>query len=384
MIVIIGAGIAGLYLGYLLKSRKKDFIIIEKDKRYGGRVYVDTFEEKSVSLGAGVGRLKKDKTLYNLCKKLNVTVNPYDVKVSYTFPVKKPLLEYVEEMKDIVETKKINRSVLTFLQFLSKNYKDPNDFINISGYTDYIHADIIDSLYSYGFDDNVSGWEGFSIDWNGLLDNLYNSIKSHIYLDEQVIKVDNNTVITEKRTIKADKIICSTPANISIKLFPSISILSEINCQSFSRIFVKITDGNNVFKNKVKNLTVVNSFLRKIIPLYPENGIYMLGYNDNYDADLGFKYFTTLDEQKVYSILEEEIQKTLKVKVKIDLAKIAYWDYGTSYYLPLNNKYKDRDHWLSIARNPIKDLFFIGEGYSHNQGWVQGSLDSVDSIINFL
>ena len=287
-------------------------------------------------------------------------------------------------MKDIVEDKKINRSIMTFLQFLAKNYKNPNDFINISGYTDYIHSDIIDTLYDYGFDDNTSGWDGLSIEWNKLLDNLYNILKSNIYLDEKVIKIEKNNVITDKRTIKADKIVCSTPVNISRKLFPSIPILSELNCQSFSRIFAKITEGNDIFKNKIKNLTIIDSFLRKIIPIYPDDGIYMLGYNDNDDADLSFKYFTTLEEQKVYSILEEEISKNLKIKVKIELAKIAYWDYGTTYYLPLSKKYRDRDHWLSIARNPLKNIFFIGEGYSHNQGWVQGSLESVDAIINDL
>ena len=384
MIVIIGAGIAGLYLGYLLKSQQKDFIIIEKDKRYGGRIFVDKFDGKNVSLGAGLGRFKKDKTLYDLCKTLNVTVNNFPVKISYSFPVKTPLLTYVEEMKDIVNSKKINRSLLTFLQFLSQNYKNVDDFINICGYTDYIHADTIDTLYDYGFDDNVSGWEGFSIVWDELLDNLYNIVKSHIYLDEKVIKIDNNTINTDKRTLKADKIICSTPVNISRKIFPSIPILSEINCQSFSRIFVKITEGNDEFKKQIKNFTIIKSFLRKIIPLYPEDGIYMLGYNDNDDADLGFKYFTTLDEKKVYTIIEEEIYKTLKIKVKIELSKIAYWDYGTTYYLPLSKKYRNREEWLSYARNPEENIFFIGEGYSHNQGWVQGSLESVDSIINLI
>jgi len=53
MIIIIGAGIAGLYLGYKLQKEKKDFIILEKDMMCGGRVRVDTFEGESVVLGAG-------------------------------------------------------------------------------------------------------------------------------------------------------------------------------------------------------------------------------------------------------------------------------------------------------------------------------------------
>lgn len=380
MIVIIGAGIAGLYLGYLLKSLKKDFIIIEKDKRYGGRVYVDDFDGKKVVLGAGIGRFSKDKTLYNLCKKLKVPIKEYKVKISYSFKVKKPLLTYVEEFKK--KTREIDRSNINFEEFLDDN--DANDFILTSGYTDYIKADVIDTLYNYGFDDNISDWDAFSIDWDVLLDNLYNILKSHIYLEEKVVKIEDFFITTTKRKLKSDKIVCSTPVNIARKLFPSINILKELNCQSFSRIYAKIIQGNELLKEKVENFTIVDSFLQKVIPIDKDKGIYMIGYNDNYSADLGLEYFTTLEEKKVNSILEKEIYKNFKVKVKVDFAKIAYWDYGTTYYLPLSRKYKDRNEWLSYATNPLKNIFFIGEGFSHNQGWVQGALDSVDFIIDMI
>ena len=84
MIVIIGAGISGLYMGYILKKLNKDFIIIEKEDRYGGRVYVDKFIDKEVPLGAGIGRFKKDKLLYSLCEELNVPVNKYKTEISYS------------------------------------------------------------------------------------------------------------------------------------------------------------------------------------------------------------------------------------------------------------------------------------------------------------
>lgn len=379
MIIIIGAGISGLYLGYLLKSQKKDFIIIEKDSRYGGRVFVEDFEGKKVNLGAGIGRFDKDKTLYNLCQSLNVNTNIYPVNISYSFPIKKPLLTYVEELKEILKYKRDNQS---FLNFLKENLKNPYDFIKISGYTDYINADIKDTLYNYGFEDNVSGWEGFSIDWQMLLDRLYEMLKDHIYLGEKVIKIDRDQSIlfTTTNKYKYKKIVCSTPVNVSRLLFPDIKILNEIDCQSFSRIYAKITKGKKEMEDVLKNYTVVDSFLQKIIPIDVKNGIYMIGYNDNYNADLSFEYFTTLDEEEVYKIIESEIYKLFNIHIKIDVAKIVYWNEGTSYFLPLSLKYKNRDEWLSYARNPIKDIFFIGEGFSHNQGWVQGSLESVDEI----
>jgi hypothetical protein len=380
MIIIIGSGISGLYLGYLLKRQKKDFIILEKDSRYGGRVFVEDFEDKKVNLGAGIGRFNKDKTLYNLCQTLNVNTNKFKVDISYSFPIKKPLLYYVEELKEILQNKRYHRS---FFNFLEENLEKPYDFIKISGYTDYINADVKDTLYNYGFEDNVSGWEGFSIDWQMLLDRLYEILKDHIYLDEKVIKIDRDqsVIFTTSNQYKYETIVCSIPPSLSRFLFPDIKILNEIDCQSFSRIYAKITKGKDELANKIKNYTVVDSFLQKIIPIDQKNGIYMIGYNDNYNADISFKYFTTLDEEEVYKIIESEIYKSFHVHIKIEVAKIAYWNEGTSYFLPLSLTYKNRDEWLSYARNPVKDIFFIGEGFSHNQGWVQGSLESVDSII---
>ncbi len=378
MIIIIGAGISGLYLGYLLYKQKRDFIIIEKDKRYGGRVYVDKFLNKKVNLGAGIGRLSKDKILYNLCRELRISVGVYDKIVNYSFNVDIPLLNYVKELKKIKITSK-ERSNTTFIEFLGKTLKNPEDFTKICGYTDYIHSDIIDTLYDYGFDDNVSGGKAFSVKWQELLDKLYSMLKKHIYLGETVINIDRDRsiVFTDKSSYNYDKLVCSIPVNLARPLFQDIEILEELECQTFSRIYAKIS---NIPKGLIKSFTIIDSFLQKVIPIDEKEGIYMIGYNDNYCADKAFEYFTTLDEEEVYRIIENEIEKNFGVRVKVEVASIAFWNYGTTYYKPLNMKYKDRDHWLSIAQNPEENLFFIGEGFSKNQGWVEGSLESVVNI----
>ena len=386
MIIIIGAGISGLYLGYLLKKSNKEFIIIEKENRYGGRVQVGDFLNKQVVLGAGIGRFEKDKILYNLCTELNVETKKYNANINYSFRVDTPLLCSVNHLKRIYQKHKNIRSNMNFLQFLYKYYENPYDFIKISGYTDYIDADIEDTLYDYGFEDNVSGYEAFSVKWQILLDNLYNILKENINLNEEVLEVDTQKSIikTNKSLYSYDKLISSTPVNIARKIFPNINTLSNLNCQSFSRIYVKIGNNNGKFKEKVKSFTIVDSFLQKIIPIDPDNGIYMLGYNDNFNADLSFKYFISFDENKLYNLLENEIERLFDIQVKIELSKIAYWEYGTTYYLPLLKSYKDRDDWLHEATHPIENLFFIGEGFSHNQGWVEGSLESVNNIYKHL
>lgn len=384
MIIIIGAGISGLYLGYMLKKQRKDFLILEKENRYGGRVRVDNFEGESVVLGAGIGRFDKDQTLYNLCTSIGVPVHKYTSTISRVFSVEnnKNILKEVSTLQKIDVGRK--RSTTTFFDFLKENYKNPNDFIQISGYTDYINADIVDTLYDYGFDDVVSGYTGFSIDWDVLIDKLYESISDHVHLSEEVVEHNNKrkTIRTKKTTYYYEKLICSTPVSIARHIFPTIRMLRDLDCQPFSRIYVKIGKGKTAMAAIIKNFTIIDSYLQKIIPINSKKGIYMIGYNDNYDAVSSFEDFMNLSQTDLYEKISLEIKRVFSVAITIQVAKIVYWKDGTTYYKPLRPCFTDREAWLNKARNPLKYIYFIGEGFSRNQGWVQGSLESVDAIFD--
>ena len=67
--IIIGSGISGLYLGYLLNN--KNYLILEKNNYIGGRIQHTTFHDTQVQLGAGVFQ-KYHKNVINLLKKLKL------------------------------------------------------------------------------------------------------------------------------------------------------------------------------------------------------------------------------------------------------------------------------------------------------------------------
>jgi len=390
MIIIVGAGISGLYLGYLLHKQEKEFIILEKDARYGGRVQVDNFEGESVVLGAGIGRLEKDKTLYDLCISMDVPVHKYTSKISRVFSKErqtelknKNFSKEVDKVNEwSKELTKQQRSKTDMVKFLRQHH-DPLDFIDLSGYTDYLHADVIDTVQDYGFDDMIPGYTGFSIEWDVLLDKLYELMKDRIHLSEGVLEhnTKKKSVRTNITTYSYDQLVCSTPVTVARKLFPTIETLRDLDGQPFSRIYAKIEKGKEKLSEKVKNFTIVDSYLQKIIPINAKKGIYMIGYNDNIDSIQTMNYFNNLSEEEVYHKLSNEIKHIFGIDVEITVAKIAFWDYGTTYYKPLPVKYANREEWLKKARNPVKNIYFAGEGFSRNQGWVQGSLESVDAIL---
>jgi hypothetical protein len=378
--IIIGGGMAGLYAGYNLKKHNKSFKIFEKEKYLGGRAIMIDFQDKKVVGGAGIGRVKKDILLKNLCDELKIQLKTYKAKVSYHIDNPINLMEYVENLKKIGITKK-QRSIFNMKQWLDKTIGDYKIFSLTAGYTDFLKADVLDTLYDYGFEDNVAGYDAYSMPWGKIVDELEKILTQHIvknYSIESVKTLENGDVLINNKYI-CKKLICTAMIPELRELFPDLEILKEIQTQSFSRIYAKIDkDGNEKLKEHVKNFTIVDSFLQKFIPMYQDKGIYMIGYNDNEFADKGMLLF---DSGKICQVLEEEVKRLFNIDVKIEDGKICYWKDGTTYFLPLKKEYKDRNEWLEKAMYPYKNIYLCGEGFSKNQGWVEGALESVLNVL---
>ena len=69
--LIIGAGISGLYLGYILNKLNVKFKIIEKNNYIGGRILTEKWHGININIGAGV--FKEDHiNLINLLNELDI------------------------------------------------------------------------------------------------------------------------------------------------------------------------------------------------------------------------------------------------------------------------------------------------------------------------
>jgi len=82
-IIIIGAGLAGLYAAYNIKNKYPDkkLVILESNKRdyIGGRIGNETFYGQEIVVGAGVGRKDTDKLLIGLLHELDINYNEFIV-----------------------------------------------------------------------------------------------------------------------------------------------------------------------------------------------------------------------------------------------------------------------------------------------------------------
>lgn len=392
-IIIIGSGIAGLYAAYNIKklSPSTSFLIIEKNKKkwIGGRTKTDLFYGNEIVTGAGIGRKKKDKLLYKLLNDLNLKTNDFKFKPHYSNmfqPISvKNTIDYLK-----AEFKTYKGPCITFKQFAKNLLGDKvyNQFLLSVGNTDYENADIYDVLYNYGMNDNYCCFTAFRVPWRKLVMKLSKIIgKPHFRFSTNVLEIcsDNkyNFIINSenKKQYKCNKVIVATTIT-GIRELLHYPIYNDIEGQPFLRLYGKFNKNSiPIMKEYVKGYTCLPGPLQKIIPINPDEGIYMISYNDNNNAlKLKNNLENTKENMNLYCDLIETSLGIPTNSLNLIAINAYYWQIGTHYYKPLNQS-MSRSEFIKIAQHPEKGILVVGEVVSKNQGWVEGALKSVGKVL---
>jgi hypothetical protein len=402
-IIIIGSGMSGLFSAYNIKniSPNTSFLILEKYKKQwiGGRTSNEMFYGTQIVTGAGVGRKNKDKLLIKLMDEIGVKYTQYETTINYaqTFsPI--DIIKMIRKLKDEYNKhpELHNKSFKDFFIkiFGEKLYKT---FTISCGYTDYENADLYDTLYNYGMDDNKGGWSTLHIPWKNMVDKLYHIIgKNHFKFSNDVVEIKKIRqkpclfqIKTETGTVyNCNKVIVATTITGIQKLVPGASsktsLYQQIHGQTFLRLYAKFNkESSEIMKKYVTSYTIVPGPLQKIIPMDANKGVYMIAYSDNYNALLQKNYLkNTLENRDLYCDLLEESLGIPKGQLKITAIKDYYWPIGTHYYEPLKGSFKTRSEFIYKAQHPENGMLVVGEVVSRNQGWTEGALESVNLVLN--
>ena len=399
-IIIIGSGMAGLYSAYNIKKTcpNTSFLVLEKYKKdwIGGRTSNEMFYGTEIVTGAGVGRLDKHPLLINLMNKLDIKYSKYKSIIDYSKTINPvDIVKFIDKLK--VEYKKHPElHGKTFKQFFIKFFGNQmyRNFIVSSGYTDYEDADIEETLYNYGMDDNKGGWTGLHIPWKKMVHKLYDIIgHEHFKFSEDVIKISkikNNPclfeIITKENKIYySNKVIIATTISGIKQLVSGASnknsLYQQIHGQPFLRLYAKFDKKSSaIIKNYISSYTIVPGPLQKMIPMNPDKGIYMIAYSDNDNAIILKDHLKNTPENR--ELFSELIEKSLGINEKIYIIAIKdyYWPIGTHYYEPLKN-FDSRENFVYAAQHPENGMLVVGEAVSRYQGWTEGALESVKSVL---
>ena len=401
-IIIIGSGIAGLYTAYHIKKRFPhiSFLILEQHKKewIGGRTNNDEFYSVKVVSGAGIGRKDTNPLLIRLLNELDVPFKEYHSVISYStllqpMDIIKTINYLKREYRKHPELRDKNFSQF-FIHFLGE--KAYNHFVISAGYNDYERADLYETLFNYGMDDNTGGWTGFYVPWKQLVDTLYQQIgKQHFRFSSKVVKIDKvekNPCVFEVsmdsgKQLYCNKVIIATTITSIKNLVPGASnkhsLYQQIRGQPFLRLYGKFNKKSaEIMKNYVPNYTIVPGPLQKIIPIDANKGVYMISYSDNNDAVLLHdRAKNTVENRKLLCHLLEESLDIPRGSLDLIAIKEYYWPVGTHYYEPLSKQFSSRNQFLQKAQHPEDGMIVVGEAVSRYQGWVEGALESVKKVV---
>ncbi len=397
-IIIVGSGMSGLYSACeILKfAPSTSFMILEKHKKtwIGGRTSNEFFYGTEIVTGAGIGRKHKDKLLYKLLQNFDIkttehNVNPDTSKISDSVNTNAILKRLRSEYNKFKGT-----DSLTFKKFATHilGEEEYKNFILSTGYTDYENEDAYETLYYYGMEDNSCCWKSFSVPWKRLVLKLYDYIgANHFKFSSKVIKI---TKILDKpcrflidlengNQITCNKVIVASTIDTVRKLLPY-KIYEDIEGQTFLRLYAKFTKNSvPILKENIKGFTFLPGPLQKIVAVDPDNGVYMIAYNDNDNSKTLKNHLQNNKENReLYQTLLEKSLGIPNGSLHIIAIKDYYWPIGTHYYKPLNKElYSSREEFIDKAQHPEKGILVVGEVVSRNQGWTEGALESVKAVV---
>jgi hypothetical protein len=394
-VIIIGSGMSGLYTARLLKKYKPNisFLIIEKNSRehLGGRANTQQFYGTRILIGAGIGRLKKDKLLAKLLSDVDIPIHTFDVNHRVTVSKYIDVNNTMDVLKKKYKDENMaNKRPTTFASFAKSSLGNStyDRFIHSSGYTDYINEDAYETIYEYGIEDNLGGWKAFSVPWHELGQFMANDIGMKNFLfNSEVTDISYGSDLVNVRTsnekiFSCKKLVIASTIDTVRKLIPR-PIYNDIEGQPFLRAYGKFDKASSaILRELIPVMTYVDFPIQKIIPMDAAKGVYMIVYNDNENAvTLESKTENTVETRNFYERLLEKTLRLPRDSLHLLAIRAFYWNIGTHYYKPLKAAYKSREEFIYKAQRPENNIFVVGELISRNQGWTEGAIESVEAVI---
>lgn len=415
--IIIGGGIGGLYCAERLVQKYKNtkkILLLDERSYFGGRLI--THKRPAYEIG-GARFNNNHKLLLKLINKYNLKKTKLSPIVDYIFKTNKKIIYYKNANKTfdviikniIIESKKYKKELLMsltlkkFIDMISNTTQLSEKLIHIFGYNSEItKMNAYDSLRSFDEDFTNNNFYVLNQGFSELCDSMVTKNKDNVdyklnHKVNNIKKGDNifeilcvNQKNKKEYSFSSKKIIIATKSeqlrqfNLLKPVFPYLKCLYNA---PLLRIYAKYPIHNDTKKAWFCDLPRIttNSFLRHIIPIDPNTGLIMISYTDGTDTNF-FMEDKTRQKLKKDEIIKNKIQTELKeIFPNYNIPqpiyfKTHYWNVGAHHWKPNCNSKEIYKH----VKNPMKNVYIIGEAFSQKQAWAEGALETVESIISNL
>lgn len=416
--IIIGTGISGLYLAY--KIANENTLIIEKNSRFGGKIYTAQYDNESYEAG-GARISDQHQLFFNLMSKLNLHDLLIPIDANKHYYLRNTYITNEEDLLKLYGVTKFANTNEIWKYILDKSHETNIDFTSINFIT-FLHTildkntiDLLCDTFGYiseFLESNANTFmnslrENFNIDENkfyvikGGLNIIINALVEE--LNSRGVTFLTNTecrditVVDNKKTISVNqkdgeniisqRYICENlyvciPKKDLIKLdyFKQYHhLLDTVTGYPLLRIYAKypLIDNQVWFKNIPKLIT--DNPILFMIPYNPNTGLIQISYSDNYFAEF---WNNLKDENELRLNLKKylgQIFPEIEIPEPLWIQKY-YWTEGCHCWSPGSNEKILID---KIFNTFAKDnVYIINEAYSRTQGWVNCCLENVEYILD--
>ena len=411
--VIFGGGIAGLYTAYKLHLQfpDKKILLLEKEKRLGGRV--ETYRDKHMTVEAGAGRFSnKHHRLMKLIREFGLQSKVIEIssEMGYVDSGDKnhvvsesPVNPLMAKIISASKTEPVDKlRAISFVDFANTvlGGKDTQLLLDSFGYySELVIMNTYDSIRLIG---KLTSQNRFYVLGGGLEQLIGRFIECmgendlvKLYTHKTVCAIQHMDyhqvfqihVSENVRPYLARVCISALPKQVmeGIEYFhPIRPLLKQIVCAPLCRIYSKFpkgADGKVWFSGLSKIAT--NNNLRMIIPISEEDGTIMISYTDNKFANYWQRVYRDEGVVGVNRRLKKYIKQSLGIVIPEPISTVVfYWSCGVGYWgVGSDSELVSREIVQPFGRSV--PMFVCGEHVSANhQQWIEGALETSDAVID--
>lgn len=400
-VLIIGAGVSGLYAGYLLKSKGIDFTILEASSSVGGRMGKHSgFADYDIDTGAQWLH-GENNILGDLIKKTQTKITEDESELSYWFNN-----QVVSELpKDPFIFEEDNLPDVSFKDYATQQGfgSEYNAIIEAIAGDQGASASTLSAYWNSKDEENwVSGDSDFKFSktyFDFIYEQFAAPILDHIQLNTAVSSIDyqsDQAVITDSNgsIYSADKVIVSVP--ISILKLNEISFtpaLSENKTNAFSKfgmgpgmkVFLKFS--TKFYEDVLNGGTICGAYADDTVGKTTNDNVllaFVMGDQAAYLHNLGSDAAITI-------ALLQELDLIYNGQATANFIDSRVYDYTNKPFIKGAYGYSTigMGDARKVAAEPIDNkLFFAGEAMNTNghhqtvHGAVESAYKSVSDIFN--
>ena len=405
-VIIIGAGISGLYAAYKLakSTESPSVLILEQKPRIGGRiktitVTTDDKEEEPIRYDAGAVRISSHhKRTLELIDTLNLdeSLQAHDLPTRYYIQSKSSTttkeLDSIMKQADNLPAHKLRPISFASLASTFANSEDAERAREQLGY-DVLGLNMNGQTLLANYNNYKGSYAVLRDGLSSICHKLSSIIgEKQIHTSQRVNRILWNsqsktfTIHTlQGRRYSCPEVIVALPPRALLQIpllesyYPLFRSVSMNNYMRVYAIYPKHPTTGKVWFHKYGKV-VTDLPIRQVIPMNPETGLIQIAYCDGEKAKV-------LNQQNslgnLYSFIEPFLQQLFpKATIpKPDYYRGHYWAEGTHYWKPHVNSTQIQKQ---IRRpNQAMPLYICGEAFSRHQAWIEGALESAESIVDY-